>query len=68
MFLLFLVFLVLKLIHVITWSWWWVTAPLWGPLALFFSVFLFFLLGFGIFWLFGDRENTYFTWTWKRKS
>ena len=32
--LLFLVFLVLKLTKVIDWSWWWVTAPLWGPLAL----------------------------------
>jgi len=30
---LFLVFLVLKLCKVIDWSWWWVTAPLWGPLA-----------------------------------
>lgn len=26
----FLVFLVLKLTGVIAWSWWWVTAPLWG--------------------------------------
>jgi phosphoglycerol transferase MdoB-like AlkP superfamily enzyme len=26
----FLVFLVLKLTGYITWSWWWVTAPLWG--------------------------------------
>lgn len=25
----FVVFLVLKLTHTITWSWWWVTAPLW---------------------------------------
>jgi len=25
---LFLIFLVLKLCGVITWSWWWVTAPL----------------------------------------
>ena len=32
--LLFLVFLVLKLTNVITWSWWWVTAPLWLPLAI----------------------------------
>ena len=31
---LFLVFLVLKLTHVIDWSWWWITAPLWGGLAL----------------------------------
>ena len=27
---LFIVFLVLKLTEVIAWSWWWVTAPLWG--------------------------------------
>ena len=27
---LFLLFLGLKLGGVITWSWWWVTAPLWG--------------------------------------
>ena len=32
-FLLFLVFLVLQLTGVIAWSWWWVTAPLWAPLA-----------------------------------
>lgn len=29
----FLVFLVLKLCGVIAWSWWWVTAPLWMPMA-----------------------------------
>jgi hypothetical protein len=33
-FVLFVVFLVLKLTHVINWSWWWVTLPLWGGLAL----------------------------------
>lgn len=32
--LLFLVFLVLKLTNVIDWSWWWVTAPLWGGLVI----------------------------------
>ena len=31
---LFLVFLVLKLTHIIDWSWWWITAPLWGGTAL----------------------------------
>lgn len=31
---LFIVFLVLELTGNITWSWWWVTAPLWGPLVL----------------------------------
>lgn len=32
--LLFLVFLVLKLTDVIDWSWWWVSAPMWIPLAI----------------------------------
>ena len=31
---LFLVFLVLKLCGVIGWSWWWVTCPLWIPVAI----------------------------------
>jgi len=31
---LFLIFLVLKLTHVIDWSWWWIFAPFWGTLAL----------------------------------
>lgn len=29
---LFFVFLALKLMGFIAWSWWWVTAPLWLPL------------------------------------
>ncbi len=28
-------FVVLKLCHVIGWSWWWVLAPFWGGLVLF---------------------------------
>lgn len=32
--LLTIVFIVLKLIGVIDWSWWWVTAPAWGSAAL----------------------------------
>lgn len=35
---LFIVFLVLKLCNVIDWSWWWVTAPLWIPIALGFGI------------------------------
>ena len=31
---LFLVFLVLKLTGTIDWSWWWITSPIWIPLAL----------------------------------
>ena len=38
--LLFIAFLVLKLTHVIDWSWWWITAPLWGGLALFLVIVL----------------------------
>jgi len=29
--LLFMVFLVLKLTSVVSWSWWWICAPLWVP-------------------------------------
>lgn len=32
--LMFLIFMTLKLTGYITWSWWWVTAPLWGGFAL----------------------------------
>jgi hypothetical protein len=31
---LFLIFMVLKLTGNITWSWWYVTLPLWGPILL----------------------------------
>ena len=37
-FILFVVFLVLKLCNVINWSWWWITSPLWIPVGLFLSV------------------------------
>ena len=40
----FVVFLILKLVGVINWSWWWVTAPLWGGLALVLGIFLMGLL------------------------
>lgn len=32
--LLAIVFIVLKLTKVIDWSWWWVTAPIWIPVAI----------------------------------
>ena len=35
---LFIVFLVLKLTGYISWSWWWVTAPLWAGPVLFFGI------------------------------
>ena len=36
--LLALLFVGLKLGGVITWSWWWVLAPMWGPILLLFVV------------------------------
>ena len=51
---LFLVFLVLKLTAVITLSWWWVTAPLWGPFALLIGIIaLFAAIVLGVVSLFG---------------
>lgn len=35
----FLIFLTLKLTGFVDWSWWWVTAPLWGSLVLFLTIF-----------------------------
>ena len=35
-----LLFIALKLLGVIAWSWWWVTLPLWGGLVLILSVFV----------------------------
>lgn len=32
--LLTIVFITLKLTHVVTWSWWWVLSPIWIPLVL----------------------------------
>lgn len=44
---LFIVFLILKLTGVISWSWWWVTAPLWIPIG--FALLLLLILGVVVF-------------------
>ena len=31
---LFIIFLILKLVNIITWSWWWITSPLWIPILI----------------------------------
>lgn len=31
-------FIVLKLTHVISWSWWWVLAPFWMPVVIFLVI------------------------------
>lgn len=42
---LFLIFMILKLTGQITWSWWWVTAPLWIPLGMIAIVLLVLFIG-----------------------
>lgn len=42
---LFVVFLVMKLAHVIKWSWWWVTCPLWAVPAFLIGLSVLFLTG-----------------------
>jgi hypothetical protein len=36
--------IVFKLLHVITWSWWWITMPLWAGLAVLWGLFIVFFL------------------------
>ena len=45
---LFVIFLILKLTKVIDWSWWWVTAPLWGCILLWIILFMAYTLFFGM--------------------
>lgn len=44
----FLIFMTLKLTGHITWSWWWVTAPLWMPAAFLIGILLVLLVIAGI--------------------
>lgn len=48
LFLLFLVFMVLKLLDKIDWSWFWVTSPLWIPFGIWGVCVVFFLISVGI--------------------
>ena len=43
--LLAIVFIVLKLLGKITWSWWWVLSPLWIPIAVALVLFFFVAIG-----------------------
>jgi hypothetical protein len=40
----FLIFMTLKLTGYIDWSWWWVTAPLWGGFAFVLLIVLLFII------------------------
>lgn len=46
--LLTLVFITLKLLGVIAWSWWWVLSPLWIPVALVLGIWAIFMVVFVI--------------------
>ena len=50
-------FVVLKLTGVIAWSWWWVTAPFWGGLAIFAAVMAFIGVGLAILWVIGKLTS-----------
>lgn len=51
--LLTVVFIVLKLTGFIAWSWWWVLAPFWIPLALAAAI----LAVFGVVWVIALRKS-----------
>lgn len=42
--LLTIVFVVLKLCHVIDWSWWWVLSPIWGVFVLAIAITIIYIL------------------------
>ncbi len=44
--LLFLLFLTLKLVGVITWSWWWIFAPIWIPTVVVLGLVIMVLIAF----------------------
>lgn len=48
-----LLFIGLKLAEVITWSWWWVTAPLWAPAVVVIGC----LVGLGVLSYIGNRKG-----------
>ena len=53
----FIVFLVLKLLGHIDWSWWWVTAPLWIPAAIVGAIVLIVALIVGVMALVEHRRD-----------
>jgi hypothetical protein len=43
-----IVFIVLKLTGFIDWSWWWITAPIWGGVVLWVATIILLFAGFGL--------------------
>lgn len=57
--LLAIVFITLKLLAVepvASWSWWWVTAPLWGGFVVFFGIAILFVIIAALIAAFGSRR------------
>lgn len=52
-----IVFVTLKLIGVINWSWWWVTLPFWGGFALIIAISILFGVLAGLIYYFLIRNN-----------
>lgn len=50
----FLIFLVLKVTGYITWSWWWITSPIWIGFILWLII--------GIFGLYLTKDRSYQRW------
>lgn len=53
--LLAIVFITLRLLDKIDWSWWWVLAPIWGPLALAALVVVILLLAGVLAWILENK-------------
>jgi hypothetical protein len=51
----FVVFLVLKLVGTIDWSWWYVTMPLWIPMALMLVLAIVMIVFAGLFKIAGSK-------------
>lgn len=54
---LFIVFLILKLVGVINWSWWWVTAPIWIPASFYLGIISIIGVAFGVKFLYDVIED-----------
>lgn len=54
-FVIFVIFLLLKLTNNIDWSWYWVTSPLWLPIAFILSISLVFISIFVLLIFFGFK-------------
>ena len=69
-FITFIVFLVLQLCKVIAWSWWWVTAPLWGGFILYLIYYVVSYLAFSRQFksLFGEKTSDIFAEAWKNRK